>query len=550
MGILLLIGFVGGLVTGVSPCVLPVLPIVLAGVTGSDDRRRPYKIVAGLVLSFSVFTLIGGALLSALGLPQDFLRTVAIVLLLLVAAGLIIPKLGDMIEKPFARMGLKRQPGARGGFMLGASLGMVYVPCAGPILAAIVVSAARHRIGLETILVTLAYAAGNAIPMLAIAIASRRLSGKLGFVRTHAARVRRIAGIVMAAAAVALFLNVFQGLQTSLPGYASSIQNRLETSSAAKKGLQALTGQTSSMSAETAELSDMGPAPEFTGIQTWLNSPPLKIATLRGKVVLVDFWTYSCINCLRTLPHVESWYRAYHSSGFDIIGVHTPEFAFEHVVSNVNAAAHKLGVVYPIAIDNNFGTWNAYQNQYWPAEYLIDANGRIQHTQFGEGDYSGTESAIRALLRKAGATSLPSPVDHGGDLSTSRTLTPETYLGYSRIDRYQGTSIANDKESIYTLASSLPDDNFTLGGSWTVGSESVTAGPNAHLRLRFSANQVFLVLGGKGTVAPTLDGAPLKTTDVSGYPRTYTLASSVPAGEHTLDLDISSGVQAFDFTFG
>ena len=551
MALLLLIGFLGGLVTGISPCVLPVLPIVLAGVAGGQNKSRPYLIVGGLVLSFSVFTLVGGALLSALGLPADFLRDVAIVLLLLVAAGLIVPRLGALMERPFARLGMRRQPGARGGFMLGASLGLVYVPCAGPVLAAIVVSAARHRIGLSTVLVTVAYAIGNAIPLLGVALAARKASSRLTRFRANAGRVRKVAGVVMAAAAIALFFNVFQGLQTRLPGYASAIQDRVESSAAGRRALAGLNGSKRAAVDSATALTDDGPAPEFSGVKTWLNTngSALTLSSLKGKVVLVDFWTYSCINCLRTLPHVEAWYRTYSSVGFVVVGVHSPEFAFEHVVSNVKSAAAHLGVVYPIAIDNDFSTWNAYNNEYWPAEYLIDSSGHIRHTHFGEGDYAGTEAAIRTLLSVDGAT-LPAAIERQAQATTAEQTTPETYLGYSRLDRYYGSPIVRDAQTDYSFASTLPADGVSFAGRWTVGSESILAGPNARIRLRFSANQALLVLGGSGTVSVRLNGKQLPSLDVSGYPRTYTLASSVPGGEQLLEIDVGPGIQAYDFTFG
>jgi thiol-disulfide isomerase/thioredoxin len=295
-------------------------------------------------------------------------------------------------------------------------------------------------------------------------------------------------------------------------------------------------------------LVDEGPAPEFQGIKAWLNGGPLSVSGLKGHVVLVDFWTYSCINCIRSLPHIEALYRAYRSVGLVVVGVHSPEFAFEHVVSNVKAAASRLGVVYPVAIDNDFATWNAYQNQYWPAEYLIDSRGHVRHSHFGEGDYAGTESAIRTLLLQDGAI-LPRPTEAAAS-SGGNATTPETYLGYSRIERYVGAPIRRGVGADYAFPATLPPEGVSLGGRWTVGAESVTAGSEARVRLRFSASTVYLVLGGTGSVSVTVDGTRIGMIRVGGYPRTYALASGVPPGEHLLEASVSQGVQAYDFTFG
>jgi thiol-disulfide isomerase/thioredoxin len=300
---------------------------------------------------------------------------------------------------------------------------------------------------------------------------------------------------------------------------------------------------------------DYGSAPNFTGISTWLNTPgdrPLTLQSLRGKVVLVDFWTYSCINCQRSLPHVEAWYKAYHSDGFVVVGVSTPEFAFEHVVSNVASAAKKLGVQYPIAIDNNYSTWNAYQNQYWPAEYLIDQQGVIRREEFGEGSYGGTETAIRALLEAGGATNLP-PATDVPDLTPTSIGSPETYVGY---DRLQDESfVANptlevNEAATYQLPSQLPALTLGFGGTWTVNSEEATAGRSAELELGYQAADVYLVLGGTGTVRVSVNGHESRTVHVSGVPGLYTLVGTPGEQSGVLKLGFSPGVQAYDFTFG
>jgi cytochrome c biogenesis protein CcdA/thiol-disulfide isomerase/thioredoxin len=365
--ILLPIAFGAGIVTAVSPCVFPVLPILFAG-GAAGGRRRPYAIIAGLVTSFATFTLIATWLLRQLHLPQDFLRNLSIGLLFLVAASLIFPSVGVWIERPLARLS-RRSPDSDlgGGFLLGASLGLVFVPCGGPIIGAISANAARVHLGWQTIAITVAYALGAALPMLAIAALGQRATRRI---RANAQVLRTGLGIVLALAALALVFNADTKLQTWFPDYTHALQG-VERSSVARDELAKLQHRgPSRFKAQPAvdKLTDYGPAPDFAGISEWINSKPLTLQRLRGKVVLVDFWTYSCINCLRTLPHLEAWDKRYRKAGLVIVGVHTPEFAFEHVPSNVREATRKLGIRYPVAIDDGYHTWDAYQNDSWPAE--------------------------------------------------------------------------------------------------------------------------------------------------------------------------------------
>lgn len=560
---LLGVGFLGGLITGISPCVVPVLPAVVAGSSMGEEsdakasRWRPYAIIGGLVVSFSIFTLIGGALLSALHLPQDLLRDLGIAALIVLAVALVWPRLGEVVERPFARLGAKRQATAGGSFVLGVSLGLVFVPCAGPVLAAISVVAATHRVGLTAVLLTIAYALGVTIPLLVLAVIAQRTTRGWRFARAHVQTVRRVAGAVLGLTAIAIALNLTGPLQTSVPGYTSSLENHVESTPSAARQLRALTGEHANNFARAEQVSaagslpNLGQAPNFTGITQWLNTPgdkPLSLASLRGHVVLVDFWTYSCINCQRSLPHVESWYRAYRREGFVVVGVHTPEFAFEHVISNVKAAASQLGVHYPIAIDNDYKTWNAYNNEYWPAEYLIDQNGNVRHTQFGEGDYGTTERDIRLLLAAGGAKHVPLAADVANRTPTEQT-TPETYVGYERLQNVAG-SIFPDKNTTYHLPSSVPQDELAFGGTWDDHAEEATAGAGAVMELNFQAEDVYLVLGGEGTINVSLNGTPIRTVHVGGVPGLYTLVSGSQLQQGLLRLNVSPGVQAYDFTFG
>jgi thiol-disulfide isomerase/thioredoxin len=273
------------------------------------------------------------------------------------------------------------------------------------------------------------------------------------------------------------------------------------------------------------------------------------MAELRGKVALIDFWTYSCINCRRSLPHVEAWYNDYKNDGFVVVGVHSPEFSFEHVVSNVKSAAASLGVDYPIAIDDNLGTWNTYGNEYWPAEYLIDPKGNIRHYDFGEGGYGQTETLIRELLTANGFIHLP-PATGVPNLTPDEQLTPESYLGYDRLDNATNADIVQGKPTTYSFPSMLPQDQLAFSGTWDIGSEYATSGANAALRLNFSAKDVYLVLGGSGTVSVYVDGQKTQTLAVGGEPNLYTMVNSPKYEAATLGLDFTSGVHAYDFTFG
>src|SRR5919205_1617543 len=527
---LLLLGFAvgAGVITAISPCVYPVLPIVLAG----GSSRRPLRIIAGLVASFATFTLFATWILKQLGLPQDFLRNLAIALLFVLAATLVFPQVARWLERPFYSL-TRRQPRGKG-FLLGVSLGLVFVPCGGPVIGAVSANAARVDFGWRTILVTVFYALGAAVPMLAVAYLGEGVTRRM---RASAPRLRPVLGIVMALAALAIIFNADQKLQTWFPNYTDALQGKVERNSVARKEL-----------AKLHERHGRGPnAPAFKGIDDWINSKPLTIQGLRGKVVLVDFWTYSCINCLRTLPHLEAWYRAYHGQGLEIVGVHTPEFQFEHSLANVSAATKRLGVRYPVALDNEYETWNAYSNQYWPAEYLIDRRGHVRHYHFGEGEYGRTEQLIRRLLAPERAR-LPTATAIA-DRTPMAATTPESYLGYRRLDRYAGSDITRDRFATYRFPASLPLDELAYGGSWLVGGERIVAGRDARLRLHFHAHDVYLVLGGSGTVRVLLDGRAARTVRVTGD-RLYTLVSGKKLREALLELRFSPGVQAYAFTFG
>ena len=565
MAELVIVGLVAGFLAGISPCILPILPVVFVGGSSpseGDDSAEPTSrsaaralaVVAGLVISFSLLVLAGSEVLSLLHLPQDTLRDVGIAMLIIVGIGYLVPPVGTFIERPFARVGALQPGRGLGGFVLGLALGLVFVPCAGPVLAALTVVGATHRVGPTAVVVTAAFAVGAAVPLFAIAMAGGQVTHRVTAVRRRGPTVRRVGGVVLIAMAVAIACNAFDGLQRDVPSYANALQG----SASVRSQLNGLTGapQTSlsHCNPSATHLEDCGAAPNFVGITTWLNTSgdrPLSLADLRGKVVLVDFWTYSCINCQRTLPHVEAWYRRYKDDGFVVVGVHTPEFAFEHVVSNVRAEAAALGVHYPVAIDDDDKTWNAYDNEYWPADYLVDARGIVRDVHFGEGDYSGTERLIRQLLQAAHpGRSLPPPTDVA-NLTPTEELSPETYVGYDRLQYLDPlASVAQNAPASYHIPATLPLGAFGLSGTWDEHAQEATAGRDAALELRFLAKDVYLVLGGSGTLTVSVTGRQEKTVSVDGVPRLYTLYRAPSSTTGTLLLHASPGVQVYDFTFG
>ncbi len=542
MIVLVGIGLLAGVVTAVSPCVLPVLPILLAG---GASGRKPLRIVAGLIVSFSFFTLFATWLLGKLGLPDDLLRNLAIAFLFLMAIVLLLPWAALLVERGLAPFSRLRPADTGGGLFLGVTLGLVFVPCAGPFLGAITAAAANHNFGVRTIVGTVAYAVGAAVPMLVIAFGGREAATRI---RARAAQVRVVSGVLVAAVALALVFHLDDHLTSlHIPGL-TSLENSAASSSSGSKQLAAVRGErsalTASKSTQKSDLPDYGPAPPLHAGGAWINSKPLTLKELRGKVVLVDFWTYSCINCLRTLPHLKSWYAAYHKKGLVIIGVHTPEFAFEHVTSNVEAAVKRLGIPYPVVQDNNYKTWDNYANEYWPAEYLIDKTGRIRHTSFGEGEYDKTESLIRRLLGVDGAHAKTV-----ANVTPTGVMTAETYLGYARLSNYLGRNPLPNAYATYAFPKQLPANTVAYDGRWKIGSQAITAGPGARLRLSFEAQDVYIVMGGHGAVRATIDGKPAGTINVDAQ-RLYTVRSSKTSEDGLLELSFAPGVQAYSFTFG
>jgi cytochrome c biogenesis protein CcdA/thiol-disulfide isomerase/thioredoxin len=568
MALLVVFAVIAGAGTALSPCVLPVLPALLsAGATGG--RRRPLGVVLGLAVTFTV-TIVGLAtVIDGVGLGVDATRWLAVGALAVFGVTIMVPAVAARLEAPLARLARlgprDRGDGFASGLVVGAALGFVYAPCAGPILAAVItVGAASSR----TVPVGLGFALGSALVLLVLAFGGRAVAERVRAAGRGPA-LQRVLGAVLVLTAVAMATNLdvrFQSaIASHLPAGVVDPTHALETSDAVASRLGDLrrpsrfavaAARATAAGREAAVLPRLGAAPEFTGNERWFNTPggrPLTLAGLRGHVVLVDFWTYTCINCIRTLPYLRAWDARYRHDGLVIVGVHSPEFPFERKASNVSSAIAADRIRYPVAQDNALATWSAYGNQYWPAEYLIDATGQVREAHFGEGDYAATERHIRALLAETGHRAGRTDARPRGVVTPSAQTTPETYLGLGRAQGIDPAPIVGTRTYAPTPVRALAQSTFTLAGTWTETGEAATAGPDAGIDARVVAKDAYVVLspppGGHGTVRVTLDGRPRATLTVDGQ-RLYHLVSLPVAGEHRLSLRLSPGVGAYSFTFG
>jgi cytochrome c biogenesis protein CcdA/thiol-disulfide isomerase/thioredoxin len=595
MLILVLFAGLAGAGTALSPCVLPVLPALLSA-GGVGGRRRPLGIVLGLSATFTV-TIVGVAMVvDGVGLGSDPLRDIAIVVLLAFGLTLLLPGVSARIEAPLSRLARfgprSSGDGFRSGLLVGGALGFVYTPCASPILAAVIsVSAASGR----TVVIALSYALGSALVLLALILGGRRVFDHV----RRAGRgplLQRVLGTILILTALAMLTNLDVNFDQFVAQHIPNVNltASLECSPTVTSRLHQITGHQPKFApangsaacgssgtavhpaapsasqaillSDARELKALGEAPEFMETEQWFNTPrdrPLTLGSLRGRVVLVDFWTYTCINCIRTLPYLKAWNAAYGKEGLTIVGVETPEFAFERDAANVANAIAQFGLRYPVVQDNDMGTWNAYGNQYWPADYLIDASGQVRYTSFGEGDYPQTETAIRALLAEAGydvgAKSHPT-----GVIVPSLQATPETYLGTARAQGW----VNGPKPGLHDYGSNPPAglglNDFAYTGTWKIGEQPAQAVANAGIDLEFQAKDVYLVLSSPGerplAVQVLLDGRPIPAASAGAdvhhamvtvsRQRLYTLVSLPRAQRHHLSLRLAPGVTAYAFTFG
>ncbi|MBA2506674.1 MAG: cytochrome c biogenesis protein DipZ [Thermoleophilaceae bacterium] len=582
MVVLLIFGVLAGAGTALSPCVLPVLPALLSA-ANTGGRRRPLGIVLGLVITHTVVIVGLATLTRGVGLADGFLRTFAILVLLFFGLSLLVPRMGDAIEarlSGLARFGPKDSgEGFWSGVGVGGALGFVYAPCAGPILAAVISVSASQGTSFELVLLAIAYGVGSAGPLLVFALGGRRAGESL----RKAGRgptLQRAMGVTMLVVAALMFADLdirFQEvLAKNLPDAVANPTAPLEKTDAVQRRLTDLRGE-SKFDSDRADakqpaqppppgvppLDVLGVAPEFTDTQKWFNTAngrKLTLEELRGRVVLIDFWTYTCINCIRTLPELREWDRRYKDSGLTIVGVHTPEFAFEREAGNVADSIRENDLRYPVAQDNEYGTWNAWGNNAWPAKYLIDAEGRVRYSHFGEGEYDETEEAIRALLEESGRDLSEERTQAKPEVPRITEATPETYLGSARAEGFLPEPPKNGTRRYDGDDITLPTSHAAFDGVWKVDEESAEAVKGASLRQRFQSEKVFLVLSGRGKVRVLLDGKPLKAADAdedvrSGVVRVnrqrlYRLVDLPEPGEHELELRFDPGVEGFAFTYG
>ena len=520
---LLVLAYLGGVLTIVSPCILPVLPFVFAR-TGQPFLRSGLPLLLGMAMTFALvasLAAVGGGWVVQV---NQYGRWLALLFVALFGLTLLLPSLSERLTRPLVAAGSRLseaagadsrpRPGAS--FLIGVATGLLWAPCAGPILGLVLTGAALQGASIGTTLLLLAYAAGAATS-LALALL---VGGKVfGFMKRSLGAgewLRRGLGALMLAGVAAIALGLDTGILARLStastgGLEQSLVEKLSAKPEQKSGAMMAGG--AMMAANHSDtLPVEGQLPPLDGAVQWLNSEPLTAEALKGKVVLVDFWTYSCINCLRTLPYVKAWAEKYRDQGLVVIGVHAPEFAFERDVNNVTKAMKDLGITYPVAIDNNYKIWRAFNNQYWPAHYFADAKGQIRYHHFGEGDYAESERVIQQLLREAGATKVAGGLieaDAKGIQAApdmNEVQSPETYLGFQRAENFVTTgTLGTDKVVNYPAAGNLALNNRTLEGPWNVGGQQATlAATNGKIVYRFHARDLHLVLG------PGADGKPVR----------------------------------------
>jgi cytochrome c biogenesis protein CcdA/thiol-disulfide isomerase/thioredoxin len=539
------LAFLEGLALILSPCILPVLPIILSGsITG--NKKRPLGIVTGFIITFALFTLFSRALIQFTSINMNTVRDISSAILLLLGIIMMSKTLTEKVNRilqPLSNVGgaLSSANNLQGGFysgmLFGGLVGIIWTPCAGPVLAAVIVQVVLQKTTVSSMLVVLAFAIGAGIPMLLVAWFGRSIMTHFAFFREKAVFFRQLMGLILVL--TVLYFMCLQGIILSFNQKSGISLSRNALINGIEQPYQ---------------------SPEIEGITAWINSDPLTISGLKGKVVLVDFWTYSCINCIRTLPYLKDWYAKYHDQGLEIIGVHSPEFQFEHDVNNVVKAVKAYDISYPVALDNDFATWRNFQNEYWPAHFLINKEGKVVYVHFGEGEYDVTENNIRFLLgMNAAETTSKGEENYSGD------LTPETYLGYHRAERFASPEgMTKDALGFYGYPQTLAADNWALRGSWIISREKiVSVSPHAAIRLYFRARKVYMVMGMTDkpvTLMLLLNGKPLLQDagsdvkdgelEVNGN-RLYSIVNMAEGEEGILEVIAqSSGLEVYTFTFG
>ena len=570
MMVLAFFAFLSGIVTILSPCILPVLPIVLSGTVGG--KRKPAGIVTGFIFSFSLFTLTLSALVQTLSISAEALRIVAVVIIITFGIILMIPRLQLALEVLLSKVARTKSSAKRegffGGVMTGFSLGLVWTPCVGPIMASIITLAVSQQIDGGAVIIVAAYSLGTALPMFAIMAGGRKLLNRFPKITEKTKDIQRFFGAVMIVAGLMIGFGADRSFQTFIldvfPNYGTGL-TRFEQGELVQKALNDRNGMSDgfdwSNAPQSARVSNYGKAPKLIAEGPWLNTgQPFSMEDLEDKVVLLDFWTYSCINCVRTIPHLRELYDTYEKYGFEIIAVHSPEFPFERNVENVSKAIEELNITWPVVLDNDFSQWNAYNNRYWPAQFFIDGNGEIRYFHFGEGGYEEGEQVIRTLLKENGAElETENDTKTSGDTMGQRTA--EIYLGYSRSKNFiSGKSDEIDVLTSFEKEEDLEEGEWTLDGRWIIRNDFIEIDGDGELELRFEGKDLFIVIeprDDKSVVTVEIDGnKPQDTPDVTdgvltpGSSRLYHLASFDDSDEKFLKLKISGHLRLFTFTFG
>ncbi|PIQ79081.1 hypothetical protein COV81_03295 [Candidatus Peregrinibacteria bacterium CG11_big_fil_rev_8_21_14_0_20_41_10] len=566
MYLLIGIAFAAGIITILSPCVLPVLPIVLTGAT-IDDKKYPFGVVTGFIISFTVFTLFLTTLVNLTGISANAIRYISIIVVALFGLVLLIPKLHTFFELTVSKLvaksstgnGAKSRTGFVSGIFVGISMGLIWTPCVGPILGSVIALALSGSVNGFAFVITLAYALGTAIPMFGIMYGGRALLKKVPWLLANLGHIQKVFGVLLLIVALGLLLNWDRSFQTFItakfPSYGAGL-TKIEENDVVQNALKQTFQDGNGNNASEVDTANFKDAPELAGTGAWLNSDPLTISGLRGKVILIDFWTYSCINCIRTLPYIQSLQEKYAAYGLVIIGVHTPEFEFEKSVPNLAKAIKDFGLTYPVVQDNDYKTWRAYSNHYWPAKYFIDANGKVRKFHKGEGDYKESEEFIRQLLIEAGADLTKEPTTNINISEVNYAKTPETYLGYDRLQNFASPEgIINDKNTKYSKPAILTLNQFAYSGEWTIAPTYALSTTNSSLSIKFAAKNVFLVMRPASPNTTTkaevyLDGKLTDTINIDSD-RLYQLVELAEPGEHLLEIKYpEGGTEVYAFTFG
>jgi cytochrome c biogenesis protein CcdA/thiol-disulfide isomerase/thioredoxin len=578
--VLYLLAYAGGVLTILSPCILPVLPFVFSR-ADQPFRRSGLPLLVGMATTFAVVagvaTYAGGWIVRA----NQIGRILAIIVFALFGLALLFPSLADYLTRPLVRFGGRVQgpnhteaPSVGRSFVLGMSTGLLWAPCAGPILGLILTGAALQGPSAHSTLLLLSFSAGAATSLAIALLAGNRVFALMKKSFGAQEWIRRGLGVAVLAGVVAIALGWDTGILrrlslSSTSGIEQTLLDRFRPIAQAK------TKDAAAIQPATVELGHEGNFPSLDGAVKWLNSPPLTREQLKGKVVLIDFWTYSCINCLRSVPYVEAWWEKYKNDGLVVIGVHTPEFAFEKDPANVAKSLPDLKITYPVAIDSNYAIWKAFNNEYWPAHYFIDANGSIRYHHFGEGKYDESEEVIQQLLREKNAglktAGLVQVAASGAQAAPDfgDVKSPETYVGYSRQQNYASPQkIRQDAQQAYTAPSRLTVNEWGLAGTWNVSDEhAALAAAPGKIIFRFHARDLHLVLGPGKNGKPirfrvTIDGTPPGAdhggdTDEqgAGVVKEYRLYQLIrqkgKVEDRTFEIEfLDPGVQAFAFTFG